>query len=38
MDLQRFIALWKEYYTKLTEADRGLLPLRPVYFLAPEEE
>jgi restriction system protein len=38
IDLQRFIALWKEYYAKLTEPDRSLLSLRPVYFLAPEEE
>ena len=38
MDLQRFISLWKEYYARLTETDKVLLPLRPVYFLAPEEE
>ena len=34
IDLPRFIALWQEFYDKLSEEDKNLLPLRPVYFLA----
>ncbi len=35
IDLDRFIELWTEYYPKLDDEDRALLPLRPVHFLAP---
>jgi restriction system protein len=28
--------LWTEYYGKLTEDARQRLPLKPIYFLAPE--
>jgi restriction system protein len=35
IDLDRFIALWQEFYSKLTDEDKGLLPLVPIYFYAP---
>jgi restriction system protein len=35
VDLRRFLDLWVEHYDKIPEAHRRLLPLRPVYFLAP---
>jgi restriction system protein len=37
IDLNRFIGLWQEFYDKLTDADKSLLPLRPIYFLATSE-
>jgi len=37
IDLHRFIGLWQEFYPKLSDEDKSLLPLRPVYFLATEE-
>lgn len=37
IDLNRFISLWQEFYEKLKEEDRSLLPLRPIYFLAQTE-
>lgn len=37
IDLARFIELWQEFYGKLSDADKGLMPLLPVYFLAPLE-
>jgi len=36
VDLERLFDLWVEYYHKLTEDARRLLPLRPIYFLSPE--
>ena len=35
IDLARFIGLWQEFYHKLTDEDKNLLPLLPVYFLSP---
>lgn len=35
IDLDRFIALWQEFYPKLSDDDRALLPLVPIYFYAP---
>ncbi len=35
IDLDRFIALWQEFYPKLTDEDKGLLALVPIYFYAP---
>ena len=35
IDLDRFIALWQEFYPKLTDEDKALLPLVPIYFYAP---
>ncbi len=34
IDLTRFIELWQEHYDKLSDEDRVLMPLVPVYFLA----
>lgn len=36
MDLGRVLELWISNYEKLSEEDKALLPLRRVYFLAPE--
>jgi restriction system protein len=35
IDLDRFISLWQEFYPKLTDEDKALLPLIPIYFYAP---
>lgn len=35
IDLDRFISLWQEFYAKLTDEDKALLPLIPIYFYAP---
>jgi restriction system protein len=35
LDLERVLALWVANYDRVDEARRALLPLRPVYFLAP---
>ena len=34
IDLTRFITLWQEFYGKLVDEDKSLLPLTPIYFLA----
>ena len=36
IDLNRFIHLWQDFYQKLTDEDKGQMPLLPVYFLAPD--
>ena len=33
--LDRFIALWQEFYQKLSDEDKALLPLVPIFFYAP---
>lgn len=35
IDLDRFISLWQEFYEKLTDEDKSLLPLTPIFFYAP---
>ena len=35
IDLERFIDLWRQFYDKLTDEDKAMLPLIPVYFIAP---
>ena len=35
VDLDRFNALWQEFYPKLADEDKALLPLMPIYFYAP---
>ena len=35
IDLDRFISMWQEFYEKLTDEDKSLLPLRPLFFYAP---
>lgn len=34
IDLARFISLWEDFYNKMSDEDKNLLPLRPIYFLA----
>ncbi len=36
IDLQDLVDLWVTHYEDIPEAERTLLPLRPVYYLAPE--
>ena len=36
IDMDRFISLWQEFYPKLTDEDKSLLSLVPVYFYAPQ--
>jgi restriction system protein len=35
IDLDRFISLWQEFYGKLSDEDKSLLPLMPIFFYAP---
>jgi len=35
VDIDRFIALWQEFYPKLTDEDKNILSLVPIYFYAP---
>lgn len=35
VDLDRLITLWQEFYPKLADEDKALLPLMPIYFYAP---
>jgi restriction system protein len=37
IDLDRFLGLWIESYSRIPEPERSLLPLRPVYFLVPRD-
>lgn len=37
LDLQAVFDLWVEHYDKLSQDARRRLPLRPIYFLAPED-
>lgn len=37
VQLDAIIDMWDEYYEKLTEEDKSILPLRKVSFLAPED-
>jgi restriction system protein len=36
IDLERLVDLWAEHYDKLDETAKRRLPLKPIYFLAPE--
>lgn len=33
LDIDNFITLWQEFYTKLSDEDKNMLPLHPIYFL-----
>ncbi|MBW4891568.1 restriction endonuclease [Mucilaginibacter sp. HMF5004] len=33
IDFERFIELWTEYYSRMDDKQKNLLPLRPIYFL-----
>ena len=37
IDLNRFIELWQDFYNKLTDQDKNLFTLKPVYFLEMKE-
>jgi len=37
INFDRFIELWTEYYPKMTDEQKNLLPLYPVYFLGSNE-
>lgn len=37
LDFENFIFLWQENYHKLTDEDKNLLPLHPIYFLGSNE-
>jgi restriction system protein len=37
LDLEKLFDLWVQHYGKIAESDKRLLPLRPVYYLAPAE-
>lgn len=37
IDLDQLVRLWIEHYENLRDTDRLRLPLRPVFFLAPQE-
>ena len=37
IDRQRLVELWIEYMNRLSEDTRQLLPLKPIYFLAPRD-
>jgi restriction system protein len=33
IDFERFITLWQEYYSKMSDEEKNILPLHPIYFL-----
>lgn len=35
IDIDRFVALWQEFYPKMADDDKALLSLVPIYFYAP---
>lgn len=37
VDLKRLFDLWTEHYEEIPDAQRRLLPLRPIYYLDPED-
>jgi len=37
LDLKKLVDLWVKHYSKIEESDKRLLPLEPVYYLAPNE-
>jgi restriction system protein len=37
VNLEKLVELWIEHYDKIAESDKFLLPLKPVYYLAPPE-
>lgn len=38
IDLKRLFDLWVEHYDRIPDEQRRLLPLRPVYYLAPDDD
>ena len=37
IDFERFMELWQQYYAKLPDEQKNLLPLHPIYFLGSNE-
>lgn len=37
LDIDNFISLWQEFYPQLTDEDKNMLPLKPIYFLGSNE-
>ena len=37
VDLEQLVELWVQHYEKVAESDKRLLPLKPVYYLAPSQ-
>ena len=37
IDLNRFIELWQESYSKMTDEDKALMQIMPVYFIAEDK-
>jgi len=37
IDFDRLISLWEEYYDKMTDEQKNMLPLQPIYFLGSNE-
>ena len=37
LDIDNFIALWQEFYSKMTDDDKNMLPLHSIYFLGSNE-
>ena len=37
IDIDNFISLWKQFYYLMTDEDKNLLPLHPIYFLGTNE-
>ncbi|MFC6996772.1 restriction endonuclease [Rufibacter roseus] len=37
LDIDNFIALWQEFYNKLSDEDKNMLPLHPIFFLGSNE-
>lgn len=33
INLERFVSLWQEFYPKMTDEEKNMLPLQPIYFL-----
>jgi len=37
VDLENLFDLWVQHYEKISDADKRLLPLKPVYYIAASE-
>lgn len=37
IDFNRLVSLWQEFYAKLTDEEKNMLPLYPIYFLGSNE-
>jgi restriction system protein len=36
LDLEKLVDLWVSNYSKIEDSEKRLLPLKPVYYLAPD--